>query len=446
MRYLYLYCIAKRPHVYLDAGQTFGDSLSPVLGAVLYDLCGISAAYLSQTAIFLMALAALLLLGVCWKAKPNQQPQPQQQLLPSTTSTALPCSKGKREGLKAEHCCSCRPASAFKLTGSAYKQLLMQPDDNDDYDVHVKPCDYCLDHAASAPPDVTTFGLGLHSPSPSLEVPWTAAFLRHAKSAGTLLKARKPSSLVVDLHTLPYTTTTTRDGSSTPTWGEAPCANIKSTSKCTDESSEAGVTTATLAPWQLLKHVYVLMECGVLFLAQMLRAVLDALVPLAMYETSTWLVGMVYLGGACGAVLAPFVLDQLLEKAGRLKTHVLELYTVTAMSFLGCAVLLVNMSVPGALVLSLAFCAMHSMTEALAFKHVLDYVGSDESALLTATMSLFSLFYVLGFTVGALIAGAPSPVVVVQQQLAAAAVAGANLLYSILLYMLIKKGHVQVQK
>jgi hypothetical protein len=198
---------------------------------------------------------------------------------------------------------------------------------------------------------------------------------------------------------------------------------------------------ANLAPWQLLKHEYVLLECGVLFFAQMLRAVLDALVPLAMYETSTWLVGMVYLGGAAGAVLAPFALDQLLNKAGaKFNTRNLELVTVVVMSLLGASVLLVHKSLSGALVLCLAFCSMHSMTEALAFKHVLDYIASDQPVLMTAAMCLFSLFYVLGFTVGALISGAPSPVLVYQQQLAAAAIAAVNLLYITVVHMLIKTG------
>jgi hypothetical protein len=77
------------------------------------------------------------------------------------------------------------------------------------------------------------------------------------------------------------------------------------------------------------------------------------------------------------------------------------------------------------------------------FKHLVDYVGSEEAAILNAAMSAFSLFYVLGFTVGAFIAGAPSQEVVQQQQVAAAAVAGAMLLYALIYRWLLQRGYVR---
>ena len=198
--------------------------------------------------------------------------------------------------------------------------------------------------------------------------------------------------------------------------------------------------------WHLLKQSFVFCECSLGFFAQMLRAVVDVLTPLAMYTTATWVVGVVYLGGAAGAVIAPFVLDALLVKCPAMNLRRAQLLAIIVMSVSAPAVLLCHLSVPGALVMMFCFGAAHSTTEALVFKHLVDQEGSEEPAVLNATMSVFSLFYVLGFIVGAFIAGAPSHEVVWQQQLATAGVAGGMLLYTLVYHWMLSRGFIALGK
>ena len=184
--------------------------------------------------------------------------------------------------------------------------------------------------------------------------------------------------------------------------------------------------------WHLLKQWYVVGECTLIFFAEMLRAVLVVLAPLAMSQTSTWMVGLIYLGGAAGALIAPFALDTLLAKCPHvISTRRLVIIPIVIMAGSAPALLLLHFSVPGAFVLMFFFGAAHSLTQALIFKHLVDYVGSEEPVALNACMIAFSLFYILGFTVGALIAGAPSHGLVLEQQLATAAVAAAMLVYAV---------------
>jgi hypothetical protein len=206
--------------------------------------------------------------------------------------------------------------------------------------------------------------------------------------------------------------------------------------------AQAGTSshTAPMTVWQMLRQWSVVCECGVVFWAQMLRAALDVLAPLAMYTTPTWVVGLVFLGEAGGAFIAPFLLDLLLVHVPKISTRAVQLVAVSCMAVSGPLVLLFHLSVPGAAVFFTFFGASHSIIEALVFKHLVDQVGSEESpGVLIATMSAFSLFYVAGFTVGAFVAGAPQQDVVLQQQLAQVALSGGMLLYFLVYGVLLRR-------
>jgi len=86
----------------------------------------------------------------------------------------------------------------------------------------------------------------------------------------------------------------------------------------TDEAQQCQ-PGAPNAVWALLCRRDVLLECLLVFPAQITRGVIDILLPLAMMTTPTWLVGMVYLTAAVGSILAPFVLDQVVLHCPRYK-------------------------------------------------------------------------------------------------------------------------------
>ena len=195
--------------------------------------------------------------------------------------------------------------------------------------------------------------------------------------------------------------------------------------------------------WRIILQGFVIGECGQAMLAQLLRTALNVLIPLAMSNTPTWLVGMVFLGEAVFAVLSPFILDFILARYPGMGTKGILLGSVLVKGVSASITLLFYMSIPGAMACMAVLGSAHSLIEAIVFKRVVDYVaGAEDPAVLNASMSAFSLFYVLGFTLGALIAGVPDQGNVLQQQLAAAAVAGVMVLYTEVYQLLLYKGYI----
>jgi MFS family permease len=195
--------------------------------------------------------------------------------------------------------------------------------------------------------------------------------------------------------------------------------------------------------WSILFQWFVVGECGQALLAQLLRTALNILTPLAMAQTPTWLVGMVFLGEAVCAVLSPFALDLILVRYPGTSLKRLLLMSVLLMGVSAAVALLFYMSVAGVLLCMAVMGSAHSMVEALVFKRVVDHVsGAENPAVLNASMSAFSLFYVLGFTLGALIAGVPNHGVVLEQQLTAAVLAGVMVVYSGVYHLLLHKGYI----
>jgi hypothetical protein len=140
------------------------------------------------------------------------------------------------------------------------------------------------------------------------------------------------------------------------------------------------------------------------------------------------LLGIVFLGEAVGAVLGAFALDWILDRGicPPSATRKLQLSIMLVMCIAAPVVLLLHLSVLGALLVFGVYGATLSMLEGLVFKHLSDYVGSSEAngCLVNATMSVYNVFWTLGFTLGGLLSAVADPRSVLQQQLLVAGVAG----------------------
>jgi hypothetical protein len=335
-----------------------------VLGAVLYDTRGIVSAYLTQIIIYAVALGAVVLLGVWWGVKCGR------------TGSSTPT-----------HVTSPAQVSAGSETNTPSSH-------GENSGTH---------HLASTPP-ITPQLYETHGVSArgDASLAWCVDVVAHDVEADVAASNQRP---------------------------DVGCRQAYANTTAVMPEAAGSTGTGCTTVWQVLGQWAVVLECGVVFLAQMVRAALDVLVPLAMYTTPTWVVGMVFLGEAAGALVAPFLLDVLLVHMPKISTRALQLAAVCCMAVSGPLVLLFHLSVPGAAVFFTSFGASHSIIEALAFKHLAEQVGPEESpGVLIAIMSAFSLFYVAGFTVGAFVAGAPQPDVVLQQ-LTLLAMSGGMLLY-----------------
>ena len=396
-------------------------------------------AYLTQSAIFTLALAALLILAVWWACSSNSSSSSQQ--------TAKPMAAEELASLVMAE----TPSAAVEAAS----------------DVQARGVEVAQDEGST--PGAPELELAVAA-QPTAAVAVQATTAAAAAGAAAATTEAVPNHSMADAAAIfpPICGQGTKwqsPGKKPPTGWHPP---LQPEPGCTVEltSKHANCSDLTLAMmmhpfksnvpsdveltesftsnsvWHLLKQWFMVCECTLSFFAQMLRAVIDVLTPLAMYTTATWVVGMVYLGEAAGAVIAPFVLDALLVKCPGMNLRRAQLLAIIVMSVSAPGVLLCHLSVPGALVMMFCFGAAHSTTEALVFKHLVDHVGSEEPAVLNATMSVFSLFYVLGFTVGAFIAGAPSQEVVWQQQVATAAVAGGMLLYTMVYHWMLSRGFI----
>jgi MFS family permease len=196
----------------------------------------------------------------------------------------------------------------------------------------------------------------------------------------------------------------------------------------------------------MLRQWFVVCECTLVFGTLMLRVLVDVLMPLAMYTTPTWVLGLVFLGEAIGSVSAPFLLDIALVRWPSMSTRCVQLLAVALLCVAAPLALLAHLSVPGATIALFCTGAGHSVTEALVYAHLVEYVGCEEDiSVLNAVMSALSLFTVLGCTVGPFIAAAPSHGSPQQQVLTVAAVSAAMLVYTTSYHWLLHKGVVPSQ-
>lgn len=198
------------------------------------------------------------------------------------------------------------------------------------------------------------------------------------------------------------------------------------------------------AVWRVCKDTFVISECCTVLLAQLARATVDLLLPLAMHSTATWLVGVVFIGEAAGAVIAPFLIDVALLHRPHTNTRLLLGGCALFMAAAACLMLVWNESVAAAIVLMFVFGAGHSSVETLAYNHLAEHVGADQDPVTTnATMCAFSLFYVSGFTAGAYVAGMLSFESVNQQRITSACVGLGLVLYILLQAWLLRRGSIK---
>jgi hypothetical protein len=407
------------------------------MGAVLYDLKGIRAAYSTQSALLLAALLALISIAV-WKrcvscpsyiGKKSQTSVTDNLAVSGEEATAaigrvqsttaadveIICSVDKAAGTNSNDTAAVRDVEAgtFTTRTSHAKVPGLQPKAALSPMCEETPGTAGVLIGKSLHPNTTMTGV-----MPPAEGVAVVDETKHL--AATFEWRWRHLPVFHQAAQLVYPTTSEVDQPSNANPGVNP----------TPDTSEPDLASPASSVWHLLKQRVVVCECLLVFFAEMLRAVVAVLVPLAMHTTSTWLVGVVYLGGAAGALIAPFLLDILLAKHPNvLNSCHLQSAAVFTMCTASPALLLLHFSVPGAFVVMFCFGAAHSLIQALVFKHLVDHVGSEEPVALNACMSAFSLFYVLGFTVGSLIAGVPSHQLVLEQQLATVAVAAAMLVY-----------------
>jgi hypothetical protein len=309
------------------AGQSMGDSVGPVMGALLYDLVSIKAAYRTQTAFYALALASLLLLGYLAKAALRNY-----QLQPSLPCHALDAKihkykpyawLGAEDGkskppprLQQQHWHAGAAAHdmQYKKLGfgtagaggmSSFLDLKMQQqkDQASRDDLLILLCPENDDPLPAAsnrqqpallpyvPASTTAVaacpraqqepellhgagGEGLHSRrvggSGNGQHDWDkdsrlgALPASHAGLDGAQHAIHPPGAAVVH-----------------GWWGLGGVLEVRG-QHSSSSSSSGGLV------WQLLQQWYVLGESGQLLLSQMLRGLVDVVVPLAMHTTRTW--------------------------------------------------------------------------------------------------------------------------------------------------------------
>jgi hypothetical protein len=344
------------------AGQTCGDSLSPVLGAVLYDLSGIRTAYVTQTAIFCISLAALMLLGVLWKATRRREQLP--KLLELQQEPKLPAPPQQQQlqrdvrfqqqlEVAAGVVLSPPPACAGEFNEShspiAEQRRSTATCNQPLPDMPLKPspqqpgvqaetsesglAETLIGKAGSPCPENKDLTRAA-SDSPLLGATQADGVghigqsqdrgaVQRRRSIGSCSSNKRWPEEQASLACRVDTSITTAAQQSSGLAPDAAAVTVisgvlegadciitrNSTTGSDAGSAAANVPESVTSVWAMLKQRFVICECSLAFFAQMLRAAIDVLTPIAMYTTATWVVGMVFLGEAAGAVLAPFVFE-----------------------------------------------------------------------------------------------------------------------------------------
>jgi MFS family permease len=188
---------------------------------------------------------------------------------------------------------------------------------------------------------------------------------------------------------------------------------------------------AAASPWPLLLNKHILLECGLVFACQTARTSLDMLIPMSLPDVPSWVLGLVNLGEALGSVLAPFALDWVLARRA-LDTYKVLVWLFLGMSVTSATALYAAHAGPGpqgaaapmigVALIMFGLGANQASAEALIYAHLTDDLvalrGPAAHQAVDFTMNLFSLFWVLGFTVGSYVPSmVPDPSAVWQLQL-----------------------------
>jgi hypothetical protein len=189
---------------------------------------------------------------------------------------------------------------------------------------------------------------------------------------------------------------------------------------------QQGVQRQPVEPLSVLNMLgssFVVCEGLQVALAQALRAAIDVMLPLAMYNTPSYVIGVIVLAGLAGSVLGPLLLECAMERFSGLSTRSTLTCSMLVMTAAAPMVLLAHKyTVVIALVLFVVGFS-HSCSEALAFKHLVDFTHCSSMPSLCNSMYVYAVFQVTGFTVGSLAAGLPEQGKLLHMQLVAAAIA-----------------------
>lgn len=395
------------------AGQTLGDSIGPVVGAVLLDTRGARAVSIVTGALLTTTLPALAVLGVWWYRQDRKALQlPVTQDLPLTDPPAS-SSEGSWTSSQSNGS-ACGPSS--------------------------RPLE--VPHGAVLPTSLPCTSWALPPAPCKAGDSWvveskdvTAVSDQWGSSATSLvdLEVRFPSEATT-------TDSSVTGGGCVPSHSpkQAPPQPMSISS-----SSEPGTSHAQGLPevsvWGLLRQGAVLRECGVVMATQLLHGALVVLLPAAMYATPTWLLGVLLLGQAVGSVVSPFLLDLLLVWQPQLNTHLAQMLALAAMAVAAVGAMLSHATLCTMVISVTVLGAAQSVADSLAFSHMVSHLQDTTSfslGLVTSGMSAFSLAYVLGGIVGPLVAAGPShePHAVVPQQLCVSAVAAVVIMYGLVIY------------
>lgn len=182
----------------------------------------------------------------------------------------------------------------------------------------------------------------------------------------------------------------------------APCqAVIQTMAKEADNSLSPQRSTVLL---ELLLDKFVCMECSIVGYAQGLRSVIGVMLPLAMISTPTWQVALIFSGEVVGCFVGPFASDLILAKWPHISSRALLLQAAVLTS-LGSGLMLVWKSIPISVICVIIFGFGRGCVETLVCLHISRYdaqcqrVG-DTSPRTCALMSLFAIYYTLGYTGG----------------------------------------------
>lgn len=158
----------------------------------------------------------------------------------------------------------------------------------------------------------------------------------------------------------------------------------------------------------VVKDVDIALQCTIGGYAQVIRTAIDALLPLVMIDTPTWQVSLVFGGEVVGSVVSPFVVDWILSRWPYVNTHILMLYAAGIAAVAAALMMVWRTLVPVALVFMLLFGFGHAAVQTLTYLHVSQLgaeYGLEEAS--GVVMTLYNVYFTVGYTVGAFVAFAP---------------------------------------
>ena len=444
-----------------------GEGIAPALGAVLYDVTDLRYIIFTQPAAYVVALAALFLL-MCWwglssRRKLHQRHAQQQQQQQQHASEEL-------------RLCTLQPFSPKEIAGGNAKKaeaphLLIRAfsyysnssdagEEGEAYGGISRSSSFSNSYCSTAPSD----DLAANSEDDQQVSHDAVIALGRCTGSGDVWAPHGLNPVFhLALRNILLRTDSARELSQCDVASTISKASMYSTPHADDfdDVEQQRRTQQDPQDFQALQHVqmqerpepvmalnmlgcsFVLCEGLQVVLTQALRAAVDVMLPLAMYTTPTYVLGIVFLSGLAGSVVGPLLLDCLLERFPGLSTRTALTCSMLCMAAAAPVVLgLNNYSIFVAVGL-FAIGAFQACSEALAFKHLVDYTRCSTLASLCNSMYVYTVFLSAGFTMGSFAAGLPEHGKLLQMQVAAGAIALGCAVYTLAYGLVLKLGYVK---